>query len=361
MDDLETLIGLVSQYSPSGQERGAVEWLVERMKSLGYGNAFVDDAGNAVGVMGSGSKQVVLLGHIDTVPGEIEVTLTPNPSPSGRGESLYGRGSVDAKGPLACFVDAVAKVGAKDDWQFVVIGAVEEERDSDGARFVVDQYKPDFAIVGEPNQWDRIALGYKGSAWANVTIKRGQTHTASGEETAAEVAVEAWLKIKAYVDLFNADKKKIFDKLLLTLRGMDSDSNDFEQWARLKIGVRLPVDVSPDNWYGKLTEIISDSHLKGDCHLEPIGFAVPAWGCEKNTKLVRSFLSGIRSQGGEPRFVYKTGTADLNIVAPVWGCPAVVYGPGDSSLDHTPDEHIDLDDYRNAVNVLSEALSKLTD
>ena len=359
MSDFDTLIGLVSQYSPSGQERGAVEWLVARMKSLGFNDSFVDDVGNAVGVMGSGSKQVVLLGHIDTVPGEIKVTLTPDSSPSGRRESLYGRGSVDAKGPLACFVDAVAKVGVKDDWQFVVIGAVEEERDSQGARFVVDQYKPDFAIVGEPNQWDRVALGYKGSAWAHVTVKRGQAHTASGEETAAEAAVDAWLKIKSYVNEFNNDKQRAFDKLLLTLRGMESDSNDFEQWARLKVGVRLPVEITPDDWYGKLEEIISDSHLQGDCHLERVGYAVPAWGCEKNTKLVRSFLSGIRLQGGEPRFVYKTGTADLNIVAPVWQCPAVVYGPGDSSLDHTPNEHIELEDYQKSVNVLSETLEGL--
>jgi LysW-gamma-L-lysine carboxypeptidase len=346
----DTLIGLVSQYSPSGQERGAVEWLVARMKSLGYDDAFVDEAGNAVGVMGKGPKQVVLLGHIDTVPGEISVCVDDG--------ILYGRGSADAKGPLAGFTDAVAKVGPKDGWQFVVIGAVEEERDSEGARFVVNQYKPDFAIIGEPNQWDRVALGYKGSAWADVTVRREQAHTASGEVTAAEAAVEAWLKIKAYVDAFNADKPKAFDKLLLTLRGMESGSDDFEQWARLKVGVRLPVEVPPGAWY----EIISDSHLQGDCHFEvvPIGFPIPAWGCEKNNPLVRAFLSGIRSQGGDPRFVYKTGTADLNIVAPVWKCPAVVYGPGDSALDHTPNEHINLDDYQKAVEVLVAALQKLT-
>ena len=350
-DEFETLIGLVSQYSPSGQERGAVEWLVAQMKSLGYDDAFVDAAGNAVGVMGKGTKQVVLLGHIDTVPGEITVRVEDG--------VLYGRGSVDAKGPLASFVDAVAKVGVKDGWQFVVIGAIEEERNSEGARFVATQYKPDFAIIGEPNQWDRMALGYKGSAWANVTVKRGQAHTASGEETAAEAAVEVWLKIKAYVDSFNADKPKVFDKLLLTLRGMDSDSNDFEQWARLKVGVRLPVEVSPEDWYQILQETLKVSETFRVL-IEPVGFAIPAWGCEKNTQLVRSFLSGIRSQGGEPRFVYKTGTADLNIVAPVWKCPAVVYGPGDSALDHTPNEHINLEDYQKAVSVLIAALEKLT-
>ncbi len=345
MSEFDTLVGLVSQYSPSGQEHAAVEWLVARMKALGYNEAFIDDAGNAVGVMGSGGKQVVLLGHIDTVPGEIKVEQCEN--------LLYGRGAVDAKGPLASFVDAVAKVGHKEGWQFVVIGAIEEERDSDGARFVVDQYRPDFAIIGEPNHWDRIALGYKGSAWASITIKRGQAHTASGEETAAEAAVAAWLKIKAYVDAYNTDKQKAFDKLLLTLRGMESGSDEFEQWARLKVGVRLPVDVSPDAWYEKLDEIVDEASI------ERTGFPVPAWGCEKNTKLVRCFLSGIRSQGGEPRFVYKTGTADLNLVAPVWKCPAVVYGPGDSNLDHTPNEHIDLNDYQKAVDVLVKVLSAL--
>ena len=351
MGDFETLIGLVSQYSPSGQERSAVEWLVTRMKSLGYDNAFLDDAGNAVGVIGKGPKQVVLMGHIDTVPGEIPVRRDDARIPPN--EILYGRGSVDAKGPLACFVDAVAQVGPVDGWQFVVVGAVEEERDSEGARFVATQYRPDFAIIGEPNQWDRVALGYKGSASATLTVKSEQSHSASGKQTACEDAIELWLKIKAYTESFNADKPKAFDRLLPTLRGMDSGSNDFEQWARLNVGVRLPVDVSPEQWYQKLEEIT------GPEIVEPTGYAVPAWACEKNTPLVRAFLSGIRSQGGEPRFVYKTGTADLNILAPVWKCPALVYGPGDSNLDHTPDEHISLEEYGKSVLVLREGLSLL--
>jgi len=64
--------------------------------------------------------------------------------------------------------------------------------------------------------------------------------------------------------------------------------------------------------------------------------------------------------GGTPRFVYKTGTADLNVVAPVWRCPAVVYGPGDSALDHTPNENISLDEYGRAVDVLAQALKALS-
>ncbi|HSB01100.1 MAG TPA: [LysW]-lysine hydrolase [Anaerolineales bacterium] len=349
MNDFETLIGLVSQYSPSGQERGAVEWLTARMKSLGYAKAFIDEAGNAVGVMGSGPRQVVLLGHIDTVPGEIPVRrdgILPH-------NSLYGRGSVDAKGPLACFTDAVAQVGAVEGWQFIVIGAVEEERDSEGARHAATKYKPEYAVIGEPNHWDRVALGYKGSAWANVTVRRGQAHTASGEQTACETAVTTWLAVSSFADSFNAGKPRAFDKVFPTLRGMDSGQDGFEQWARLHIGVRLPPEMSPQAWYEKLDLIA------GDAQVERLGFAVPTWAGGKNNPLVRAFLSGIRSQGGEPRFVYKTGTADVNIVAPLWECPALVYGPGDSSLDHTPDEHIQLDEYERAVAVLCDTLRGL--
>jgi LysW-gamma-L-lysine carboxypeptidase len=349
--DFETLIGLVSQYGPSGQEIGAVEWLVARLKTLGYDDASIDEAGNAVGVMGRGPKQVVLLGHIDTVPGEIPIRV--------ENDLLFGRGSVDAKGPLACFVDAVAQAGSMEGWQFVVIGAVEEERDSEGALHIVGKYSPDFAIVGEPNRWDRIALGYKGSAWADVTVRREQAHSASGEKTACEAAVEIWQAVQDYASSFNADKKRAFDKILPTLRGMDSGADGFEQWARLNIGVRLPVEISPDEWYEKLEQQTLRVSKTLRVSVEKSGFAVPAWACEKNTPLVRAFLSAVRTQGGTPSFVYKTGTADLNIVAPVWKCPALVYGPGDSSLDHTPDEHIALDEYRKAVLVLTAVLNKL--
>jgi LysW-gamma-L-lysine carboxypeptidase len=186
-----------------------------------------------------------------------------------------------------------------------------------------------------------------------VTVKRGQAHTASGEQTAAEAAVNVWLHIKDYIDSFNSEKQKAFEKLLLTLHGMNSESNEFEQVAQLTVGVRLPIDVPPEAWYEKLREIA------GEANVEPTGFAIPAWECEKNTRLVRAFLGGIRSQGGQPRFVYKTGTSDLNIVAPVWKCSALVYGPGDSTLDHTPDEHISLEEYGKAVEVLGEALKRL--
>ena len=343
-----TLIELVQHYSPSGQEAEAVNYLIQRMKDLGFDKAYKDEIGNAVGVMGEGEKQVVLLGHIDTVSGEIPVRVEE--------DVLYGRGSVDAKGPLASFVDAVASLGhERPDWQFVVIGALDEERDSIGARHVVDQYRPDFAIIGEPSGWQRVTLGYKGSAGARVTARREMSHSASGEETAPEAAFAVWEKIRAWVDAFNADKPRVFEQILLSLRGFDSEDDGFETRASLNLNTRLPETLLPEAWYAQLEQLTAPETV------ERRSFAIPAYKADRNTPLVRAFLKGIRAAGGKPGFVVKTGTADVNIVAPVWGCPAVVYGPGDSNLDHTPNEHISLVEYGLAVEVLRNALLALTD
>jgi LysW-gamma-L-lysine carboxypeptidase len=254
---------------------------------------------------------------------------------------------------LACFVDAVARLGAVEGWQVVVIGAVEEERASDGARFVTPRYHPEFAVIGEPNRWDRVALGYKGSAWAGVTVRRDQAHTAGAGESACEAAVALWLRVQAWAEEFNADRPRAFDRLLLTLRELASGNEEYSQWARLSVGARLPLDLDPSAWYKQLTE------LAGEAEVKPAGYAIPAYQCEKNTSLVRAFLGAIRQRGGTPSFVYKTGTADLNVAGPVWKCPALVYGPGDSALDHTPEENLSLEEYARAVDVLAAALRLL--
>jgi [amino group carrier protein]-lysine/ornithine hydrolase len=352
-----TLFGLVKAYSPSGHERPAVDFLVKRMQALNFTRAFADEAGNAVGMMGSGPRQIVLLGHIDTVPGEIPVRIET----AGADRDpplLYGRGSVDAKGPLAAFADAVAAVGPTDGWQLIVIGAVGEEKDSDGARYIAPLYHPEYAIIGEPSRWDRLTLGYKGSAWARLTVRRSLAHTAGQGESACEAAVKVWEAIQAWAAAFNADRPRAFDQVLPTLRGLDSGGDGFEEWAGLQVGARLPLDLPPEKWYAQLNQIPGVAETPG-ITIERTGFPIPAYRGEKNTSLVRAFLAGIRAAGGQPGFVLKTGTADLNIVAPAWGCPAVAYGPGDSSLDHTPDEHLSLVEYGRSVEVLQILLKRL--
>jgi LysW-gamma-L-lysine carboxypeptidase len=77
------------------------------------------------------------------------------------------------------------------------------------------------------------------------------------------------------------------------------------------------------------------------------------------TDAARAFRAAIRGAGGDPRLLRKTGTADMNVFASVWDCPMVTYGPGDSDLDHAPNEHLPLDEYDRSVEVLIDACQRL--
>lgn len=345
MNQRELLEGLLQIYSPSYQEQAAVDYLVAQMKDAGM-RAFRDEAGNAIGVLGEGPREIVMLGHIDTHPGFVKVERD--------GELLYGRGAVDAKGPLCTFAAATARVGARDGWKLVVVGAVEEEcPTSKGAHFAKTQYDPAFAIVGEPSGWDRVTLGYKGSLWLEYTLTRNNAHSAGQARSANEDAVDFWLRVKEYADEFNIGKTKIFDKLDPTLRGMGSDNDGLYETARLVIGLRLPLEITVADLEVILVEMAGDAQLKFDTE-------TPAFRADKNNALVRAFLAAIRAGGGTPGFTLKTGTSDMNVVGPHWTCPIVTYGPGDSNLDHTPNEHIDLVEYDRAVDTLARVLEETT-
>ena len=66
---------LVEIESLSRQEAELALFLTDWMKQAGFARAWVDEAGNAVGEVGGGPRALVLLGHMDTVPGYIPVRI----------------------------------------------------------------------------------------------------------------------------------------------------------------------------------------------------------------------------------------------------------------------------------------------
>ena len=331
--------------SLSGQEEHVARFLVDEMAQLGL-LAFVDGAGNAVGEVGTGPT-VVLLGHIDTVPGEIPVRID-----NGR---LYGRGAVDAKGPFATFIGAAARLIARHELRLrlVLVGAVEEEAaSSKGAHYIVERYAPSACIIGEPSGWDRLTLGYKGRLLIEGRWDQPMAHSAGSDIAVAERAVAFWNAVKAYSDTSNTGKQRLFDQLIPSLRAISSGSDGITDWAELTIGLRLPLDVDPDDLIQALSRHAEGGqlHFRGGCR---------AYCGDKNNPLVRSFLKSVRAVGGTPGFLLKTGTSDMNVVGPTWGCPILAYGPGDSSLDHTPNEYVEIAEFERAIDVLEGALLQL--
>ena len=348
-EGVELLRNLLEIPSLSGSEATAVDQLIGWLAAHGC-QAYRDGAGNAVGVLAAGgaepAREIILLGHIDTVPGHPPVSIH-----DGR---LYGRGAVDAKGPLAAFAVAAARVGVRQGWRIVVVGAVEEEAaTSKGARHIARERSPELAIIGEPTGWQRVALGYKGRLLADLTIRRPMSHRAGPVPSASELAVTFWNDVQTRLLEINASRERAWDQVLANLRGFASSDDGLYETAHLSLGFRLPLDYSPERLKALLLELKDGARL--DFHGDEQAFR-----SDKNNVLVRAFLAAVREHGGDPGFVVKTGTSDMNVVGPVWRCPILAYGPGDSSLDHTPEEHVALEEWTRGVSVLTQVLRDLT-
>ncbi|PYE56569.1 [LysW]-lysine hydrolase [Deinococcus yavapaiensis] len=345
-DALALLKGAVSLPSVSGEEGAVAAFLVEWMRAHGF-DAHVDEAGNAVGERGEGPVTVVLLGHIDTVPGDIAVREEDG--------ALYGRGSVDAKGSFCAFVAAVANLegdslkGAR----FVCVGATEEEAPSSkGARHAVTRYRPDFVLIGEPSGESGLTLGYKGRLVVKAAVEKDNFHSAGDGTSAADDLAEFWFRVRAWAREHSGQGP--FHAIQATLQRFAGDTDGLTQSAHATVGLRLPLAWPPRAAEAALRALIVDLPvtLVFTGHEEAVRH-------DKDNALTRALRLAMRAEGLTPTFKVKTGTSDMNVVAPLWKVPTVAYGPGDSSLDHTPNEHVPLDEYLRCVRVLTTALTRI--
>lgn len=347
--------------SYSYHEQALARYLAEQAQAMGL-YARVDEVGNFIAGTNAAlvhastygdttQEPIILLGHMDTVGGYIPVRIEEN--------RLYGRGAVDAKGPLAAFLSATARLARdaqSEGRPVLVIGAVQEEAATSlGARAVVERYRPSACIIGEPSGSRAVTIGYKGRLLVEARTTQFMSHSAGPQRTSSERAAAFWERVRAHVETWNAQTEGAFAALMPSLRRIDSTQNGFEEQTSFLIGYRLP----PDFDIAELRQQLQQWASEDGVHLTFSG-EERAFQSTRTTPLARAFIGAMRATGTHATFKHKTGTSDMNVVGPVWGNNIVAYGPGDSRLDHTPNEHIELDEYLHAIDVLEHVLHDLT-
>ena len=341
MDPITLLEEAVRIPSTSGNERKVADYLVQQMQELGF-DAHIDEAGNAIGMKGEG-KTILMVGHIDTVGGEVPVQK--------KRHTLYGRGTVDAKGPLCTFIMAAAQAALKN--RVIIVGAVEEEAPtSKGARFILDKYEPDYIIIGEPSGYDAVTIGYKGRLMVDFHKEQDMSHTASKGYGVIEDAIAFYSSLRDSALVYNGDKFGPFKELQLKIQHIQSGSDGLKEWVDMTLGYRVPVGYDMEKLKKYINTLAEKAEVKIYGEEQPIR-------AQKNNTLVRAFLKSIRAHKLKPTFKVKTGTSDMNILGEQFDVPILAYGPGDSALDHTPNEHINLDEYKKAIDILADVLENL--
>ena len=151
------------------------------------------DVENLYARLGTGSPNLCFAGHTDVVPpGDTAAWTRPPFSGDIADGILYGRGAVDMKGGIACFVAAAlryqSQVGGTPPGSISLLITGDEEGPSiNGTMKVLDWLKAkgetlDICLVGEPTcprlLGDEIKIGRRGSLNAELVVKGRQTHAA---------------------------------------------------------------------------------------------------------------------------------------------------------------------------------------
>ena len=345
----ELLADLVSTPSVSGEEADAAAHLAGFFEAHDR-EAWTDEVGN---VRAPGDDSVLLTSHVDTVPGEISVRVEDGDDELGvSGPVLWGRGSVDATGPLA----AMAVAAVQTDASFV--GVVGEETDSRGARHLVEERDaPEAVINGEPSGWDAITLGYRGIVGGEYIATTTAGHGSRPDANAIDHATVWWERVRPAVDGANGDEEPgSFGTITATAESIDGGLND--DGSAVAASIETEFRVPPSETPSSVRTIIDDCLDVGEIVWAD---SIPPHVASPRGALPAALRKAIREAGGEPTHLHKTGTADANLYADAWGVPTVTYGPGDAALDHAPDERLPLAAFDRAVAVLTTACEQLTD
>jgi acetylornithine deacetylase len=153
-------------------------WKLERF-------SYRDTAGvaktNLVAICGSGRRKAVELAfvcHTDPVPYNAAWREAVNPRV--RNGRLYGRGSCDVKGFLACVLAAIEQVDLKQlSSPLAVVLTADEEIGCVGAKYLARQkpFRARYTIIGEPTGLHPVRAG-KGYALAEIVVRGREAHSA---------------------------------------------------------------------------------------------------------------------------------------------------------------------------------------
>lgn len=196
---IDVLQALIRCPSVTPAEGGALTTLQALLEPMGFAvermtarEAGTPDIENLYARLGGDGPHLMFAGHTDVVPVGSEADWSHPPFAAEIADGmLYGRGAVDMKGGIACFVTALARLveekGPPKGSVSLLITGDEEGPAVNGTVKLLEWARQkgerwDACLVGEPTNPDQlgdmIKIGRRGSISATVTVRGVQGHAA---------------------------------------------------------------------------------------------------------------------------------------------------------------------------------------
>jgi acetylornithine deacetylase len=314
----------------------------------------------------SGGPVLMLEAHQDTVPVD-GMTIDPYGAAIREGR-LYGRGACDVKGGMAAMLAAFARLARERPAGMATLlmaATVNEEQGFTGATLLNQLWndaggifprRPDAVVVAEPTGLD-VVVAHKGVVrWRCRTTGRA-VHSSRPE--LGENAIFRMAPVLAALEQYQRDIAPNLGSHPLCGRPTLSVGtiaggltvNTVPDHCVIEIDRRLLPDELPDKAMAHVVE-----HLSTFCGTTAIGHDKPfLMSCglsdRENGRLAAQFAQVAEAHGGRGRRVGVPYGTDASAYARA-GVPSVVFGPGSIEQAHTADEWVEIDQLRQASEIL---------
>lgn len=366
---LEIARDLIRIPSLTGQEAEIVTYLQHFLGQRGFA-VEIDDGQNVVARLGSsnGSPSVILCGHHDVVPVGDRGNWQVDPfAAEVRDGQLWGRGAVDAKGPLAAFLaaaEAVARAGLPGDAALTVVSVREETNDltQRGILRVLGRgTRADVAFVGEATGLD-LCLGHRGRVDFAIET-RGRTAHGSMPERGVNAILhmaEVARELEA-MTLPNRAPLGPGTQNIGVIRG-GIQPNIVPDRCRIEIDRRITLGETPESVRAEVEAAFERARLRVpalDASFELlVGFEPSLIAADEPLVTTASTIAR-RVLGREPKTYYMQGHTDQEWLVNMAKIPTLILAPGDMGFAHSPNERVPIAELEAAAALYTELLPAL--
>lgn len=365
---LQDMVAIPSHIDCGHYETKMADFVYEYCSNLGFEceREFVDGERNNVYVRlrGTGGGPTLLLnGHMDTVP-PFNMTVDPYAGEIKDG-CVWGRGTNDMKGALACMITAMAAIkrsGLKLKGDVLFTGVTAEEEAGAGTEtFVLNGGTADGAIVGEPCGYE-YTIGHRGLVWLEIKVEGVTVHGGQAQNGINAISMASRLIERINTKLvpeINKRQNEYMGPAIMNygkIFGGDQVSTVAGE-CTIQIDRRFVPGETVDSVMAEYQAIIDELHaedpkfkatlapmpegLMKELYLAPL---IP----QPESKIVKCVEKVLYNHLGEPAPMCTTrGWSDAATLSSFGKIPTVVFGPGNTKFSHTKNEHIAIEQLYN--------------
>jgi acetylornithine deacetylase len=328
MDPVALARAIIDIDSTTGREAEAGRWIAGFLRERGYRVYEQAVEGQRANIYASldAPPVVVFSTHFDCVPPFF-------PSREERG-LLFGRGACDAKGILAAQVAAAERLRRAGEPRVALLFVVGEERGSDGARTANTQAPPGvrFLVNGEPTD-NRLGAATRGVLRVRLHASGRAAHSSCPE--LGESAID-----------------KLLDALMV-LRGVALPADPLLGRTHYTVGL-IEGGVAPN---------VVSPHASAEVLFRTVGEGAPVLDALRVVEGLVSVEPVLEMPAVRMHTIegFETATFPYTTDVPLltaWGAPLLA-GPGSFHMAHTDDEHVGVDELRQAVELYVELARRL--